>query len=595
MADLDAALDAIAATGQPVWISVMDRVRAHDLLAAAQGRLEAGEDLPLFGIPFGVKDNIDVAGLETTAGCPEFAYRPETSAFVVEQLVAAGAIPVGKTNLDQFATGLNGTRTPYGIPTCAINDAHVSGGSSSGSAVAVALGQVPFALGTDTAGSGRVPAGFNNIVGLKPSRGLISTSGVVPACRTLDCVSILANTVDDALIVLRAAAIKDRADPYGRAGGDALAATVPARFRFGVLDEAVLARCTPEVAGAYRAAIGTLERQGGRAVEIDYGPLEAAAALLYSGPWVAERLAAIAPFAASQPEAIHPVVREIVLAGAGYSAVDAFEGQYRLAELTLKAKAMLEQIDVFVVPTAPEHPTVEEMIADPIACNSRLGLFTNFVNLMDMAAIAVPAGWSGAGLPLGVTLIGPALSDGLLAAMADRLHRADPYARLGAGEAALSRTRAVTEAPGTEGFVRLAVVGAHLEGEPLNAQLTGRGARLVETTKTAPGYSLYALPGSVPPRPGLSRDGGAGAIEIELWDVPLAAFGSFVAEIPAPLGIGTVETRDGSLVKGFICEHHALAHAEDITAFGGWRNYLSAGQATQITHATARNAQEHRP
>lgn len=592
--DLDDTIDAVETEGLPVWISVMPRDLAHALLAAAKERLDAGEDLPLFGIPFGVKDNIDVAGLETTAGCPQFAYRPRESAFVVDRLIKAGAIPVGKTNLDQFATGLNGTRSPYGIPSCAFDASYISGGSSSGSAVAVAKGLVPFSLGTDTAGSGRVPAGFNNIVGMKPSKGLVSTRGVLPACRTVDCVSIMACTAEDALTVLRVAAVHDSQDAWSRANDDALTATSLNAFRFGVLDPTVLARCAPDVATRYHAAISSLEGLGGAPVVIDYEPFEETALLLYSGPWVAERYAAISAFAQSQPESIHPVVREIVASGTQYSAVDAFTAQYRLADLALKVRAALDNIDFLLVPTAPNHPTIEAMLAAPVALNSKLGLFTNFVNLLDMAAISIPFGWSDNGLPVGVTLIGPQFSDGMLAKMGDRLHRSDPDARLGAGSTPLAHASAVVPVSSEMESIRLAVVGAHLVGQPLNGQLTERGASLVATTRTATGYSLYALPNSSPAKPGLSRDGGPGGIEIELWDVPAREFGSFVAAIPSPLGIGSVETEDGAVVKGFICEHYALADAENITAFGGWRGYLAARSANQNDPAIAIAAQENR-
>ena len=582
--DLDATLDAVEAEGQPVWISVMSRAQAHALLADAQARLDAGQDLPLFGIPFGVKDNIDVKGLETTAACAEFAYQPEESAFVVRQLIAAGAIPVGKTNLDQFATGLNGTRSPYGMPACAFNDAYVSGGSSSGSAIAVAKGQVPFALGTDTAGSGRIPAGFNNIVGIKPSRGLLSTQGVVPACRSLDCVSILSNTMADGLVVLGAAAGFDPEDPYSREGSWTSLGALRRDFTFGILDAHTLDRCTPSVVQSYQSAIKALEQLGGSAVAFDYAPFEEVAELLYAGPWVAERLAAIRDFATTQPDAIHPVVRDIILSAHQFSAVDAFEGHYRLAGLARSTAEILNQFDMILVPTAPEHPTTHEMLADPIGANSRLGLFTNFVNLLDMAAVAVPAGQSEQGLPLGVTLIAPRLSESMLMEIGDRLHRTNANATLGAGTVPLSATTRVAEIEPTN-TVRLAVVGAHLRGQPLNHQLTERGARFIAQTRTASGYSLYALPNSAPPKPGLARDEGQGMIEIELWDVPLNTFGSFVASIPAPLGIGSIALEDGTLVKGFICEQYALEQAPDITHFGGWRNFLAASKpaATSIT------------
>ena len=575
-ADLDMAFDAIASESEkPIWISVMPRARARFLLAAAKERFDAGADMPLFGIPFAVKDNIDIAGLETTAGCPDFAFVPEKSAFVVEHLIEAGAIPVGKTNLDQFATGLNGTRSPYGIPASAFDETRVSGGSSSGSAVAVAKGLVTFALGTDTAGSGRVPAGFNNIVGLKPSRGLISTRGVLPACRTLDCVSIFAQTVDDAFTVLKACALPDPQEPYSRSAPQALTQAQDNVRRFGVISDPVLTRCARDVADRYAAMVAALQAKGLTAVEIDYAPLEEVASLLYAGPWVAERLAAIQGFAETMPSSIHSVVRDIILSGSSYSAVEAFEGQYRVAEIALETRAMWDQCDFLLVPTAPDHPTIEAMLDAPVALNAMLGLFTNFVNLLDMAALSIPAGFGEQGLPIGITLIGPAFSDARLAAIGDELHRLDGKATLGATSDRLRWSRPL-ELPFARSFIEIAVGGAHLTGQPLNYQLTGRGAQLVKSTRTASGYSLYALADTTPAKPALARDGGAGRIEIELWAMPLDAFGSFVAEIPAPLGIGSLETEDGTWVKGFICEGHALASAQDITAFGGWRNYLNS-------------------
>jgi allophanate hydrolase len=576
--DLEALYRRIDRLGQaPVWISLMPVERARALLAQAAERRAAGADLPLYGIPFAVKDNIDVAGLPTTAGCAEFAFMPQRSAFAVERLVAAGAIPVGKTNLDQFATGLNGSRSPYGIPASVFDEARVSGGSSSGSAVAVASGLVPFALGTDTAGSGRVPAGFNNIVGLKPSKGLISTRGVLPACRSQDCVSIFAASVGDAQLIARIAAGYDAEEPYSRqASEDIWSVELPAAFSFGMVRTDVLARCDAAVAARYRDAVETLKAQGGRAIAIDYSAFEEAAALLYSGPWVAERLAAIRDFAETKPEAIHPVVRGITLSGAAYSAVDAFEGQYRLAALIRRVSPVWEAVDLLLLPTAPEHPTIAAMLEDPVGLNSRLGLFTNFVNLMDLAALSVPAGWSENGLPIGVTLVGPAFSDGLLALIGDRLQRADGGARLAASAVPLSAAQPVPagRADG-EKRITLAVVGAHLTGQPLNHQLVSRGANFLGKARTAPGYSLYALADTAPPKPGLARDGGAGLIEIELWSLSEAGFGSFVAEIPPPLGIGTLALEDGQQVKGFLCEAHALATATDITFHGGWRAYLA--------------------
>ncbi|WP_375460292.1 allophanate hydrolase [uncultured Enterovirga sp.] len=578
-ADLRAAFDRIVAAGErPTWITVAPLALASSTLADATARLNGGAHLPLFGIPFAVKDNIDVAGLPTTAGCPDFAYEPVCSAVVIRRLVAAGAIPVGKTNLDQFATGLNGTRSPYGAPTSVFDPERISGGSSSGSAVAVASGLVPFALGTDTAGSGRVPAGFNNIVGLKPTKGLLSTRGVVPACRSQDCVSVFAATAADALAVTRVAAGLDTEDAFSRAAPPHTLAGREMPFRFGLLAAEDRRGDDPEVARVYEAAAARLEALGGVPVTLDFAPFAGAAKLLYDGPWVAERLAGIRDFAGAHADSIDPVVRDIVLGGARWSAVDAFEGQYRLAELMRAAAAQWAGMDVMLLPTAPSHPTVAEMRADPIGCNSSLGRYTNFVNLMDLAALAVPAGLTRAGLPVGVQLIGPAFSDGMLALLGDRLHRAWPEARIAATELGLARTTAVEPEPAGD-RIALAVVGAHLTGMPLNGQVTERGGRFVRKARSASGYSLYALAGTAPAKPGLLRDGGEGGIELEIWDLPVAGFGAFVAAIPAPLGIGTVLLADGSSVQGFLCEPHAVASARNVTAFGGWRAYLASRDA----------------
>lgn len=566
---------AIRARGEhPVWISLVPEEAAREKAAALKARNTAGEALPLFGIPFAVKDNIDVRGVPTTAGCPDFAYLPERSATVVERLEKAGAIAIGKTNLDQFATGLNGTRSPYGIPSSVFGKDYVSGGSSSGSAVAVASGLVSFALGTDTAGSGRVPAAFNNLVGLKPTRGLISTRGVVPACRALDVVSIFTGTVGDALKVAQAASGFDAGDEYSRrAPKHALAPRAWTNgFRFGVPEK-------PEFFGdreaesLYREAIARMERLGGVRVDFDYTPFAECASLLYSGPFVAERTAAVGDFVAANPDKTHPVVRDIVLGGARYSAADAFEGQYRLMRLLRTAEPVWEKIDVMLLPTAPTIYRIRDMLEDPIRLNSNLGTYTNFVNLMDLSALSVPAGFRSDGLPFGVTLVGRAFEDGRLAGLGDRLHRAPGAVTLGGTE---HRLPDAPLEPSGDGLVHVAVVGAHLKGLPLHGQLEERRARFVRTARTAAGYSFYALPGTVPPKPGLVFDGkGAGGIEVEIWAMPEEAFGSFVALIPPPLGIGTLTLNDGSQVKGFVCEAYAAADAEDITALGGWRAYLA--------------------
>jgi allophanate hydrolase len=570
--------DEIEAQGErPVWISLVPREQA---LAKAKSAPRGA----LYGIPFAVKDNIDVAGLPTTCACPEFAYTPATSAFAVEQLEAAGAILIGKTNLDQFATGLVGTRSPYGIPSSVFNQDYISGGSSSGSAVAVASGLVSFALGTDTAGSGRVPAGFNNIVGLKASKGLISTRGVVPACRTQDVVSIFALTVYDASVVAAVAAAFDAQDPYARKSNVAFGAGARTRpLRVGVPSGGLEFYGDREYERLYREAISRASDLGADIVDIDFRPFRDTASLLYAGPWVAERLAAIKDFAGDHPAAMHDVVRGIVLGGQHITAVDAFKGHYRLAERMRASEAEWEKMDVLLLPTAGTTYTIEQVLADPVRLNSNLGAYTNFVNLMDLSALAVPAGFRDDGLPFGVTLIARAFEDGMLAAFGDTMHRTLTSAQLGATGKPLVETPRVVPPP-PKPFIQVAVVGAHLTGQPLNGQLVERDARFVHTTCTARGYSFYALANTTPAKPGLVFDGhGAGGIEVEVWEMDDAAFGSFVALIPAPLGIGTVVLADGTTVKGFLCEAHAVRGAEDITSWGGWRAWRNRALAETTT------------
>ncbi|WP_298690340.1 allophanate hydrolase [uncultured Sphingomonas sp.] len=548
-------LEAYDAVQPAVWISRFDAVALRAAAATVDTRVADGEDLPLAGVPFAAKDNIDIAGLDTTAGCPAFAYPPTRSATVIERLVAAGAIPVGKTNLDQFATGLNGTRSPYGIPRNAYNRAWVSGGSSSGSAVAVAAGLVAFALGTDTAGSGRIPAAFNHLIGFKPTRGRWSGRGLVPACRTLDCITVFAATTDDAALVDDAIAGFDREDGYSRAIDDVPRARrrigIPRtdqRPWFGDIESGFL----------YDAALAGLDAE---LVEIDMAPLNEAARLLYNGPWVAERTAALRDLLRDDPDAIHPVVRAIVEEGRRYSAVDVFEASYRLADLARVAEEMWTTVDLLALPTAPTSYRVSEMLAAPIALNANLGAYTNFVNLLDMAAIAVPTGSYHNGVGFGVTLMGPAGTDRSLIEAAKTLFPAPaPPPPL--------------DLEGRMDTVKLAVVGAHLKDMPLHWQLTSRDARFVGEAKTAPSYRLYAIADSVPPKPALVHSDDGAAIAIEVYELDMAAFGSFVAEVPPPLAIGTVTLEDGSLVKGFVAEPRATIGAEDITALGGWRRYL---------------------
>jgi allophanate hydrolase len=544
----------------PVWISLAPRTAA---LAQAR-QVEAHPELPLAGATFAVKDNIDVAGIPTTAGCPAYAYTPSTSATVVQRLQNAGAILIGKTNMDQFATGLVGTRSPFGACSSVFDSRYISGGSSSGSAVAVAMRQVTFSLGTDTAGSGRVPAAFNNLIGVKPTRGLLSTAGVVPACRTLDCVSILARTCREAHAVWLVARGYDPGDPYSRLPrpGDDAAPWLNASFRFGVPSPAHLEFFGDEEARMlYDQAVNKLQQIGGQRVEIDFPIFRSAAKLLYEGPWVAERLAAIQTFLREHAAEMNPVVQGIIASGKRYTAVETFEAEYRLRELCLAAAKEWSNMDVLVLPTTGTIYTHEQITAEPMKLNSNLGYYTNFVNLMDLAAVAAPAGFRTNGLPFGISHIGPAFSDEALLALADRY--------LG------TPTPLIEKAPGT---VELAVVGAHLSGQPLNWQLTQRHARLQRTCRTARSYRLYALQDSQPSKPGLLRDEafeGPG-IEVEVWSIPEDQFGGLVAGISPPLGIGSAVLEGGQLVKCFLCEPYAISGATEITHFGGWRAYLAS-------------------
>ncbi len=539
----------------PVWISLVPREVALERAAALS------PNLPLYGVPFAVKDNIDVAGLPTTAGCPAFAFDPQTAATVVTKLQEAGAILIGKTNMDQFATGLVGTRSPHGACSSVFDDRYISGGSSSGSAVAVAQSLVAFSLGTDTAGSGRVPAAFNGLVGLKPTRGIISTKGVFPACRTLDCVSIFAHSAAEAAAVLAAARGFDDSDPYSRGPepGDGASPWLSGPFRFGVPPSDQLAFFGDEdAARLYAQAIERMESIGGERVEIDFSIFRAAADLLYSGPWVAERAAALGAFLETNGADMDPTVYKIVSGATRYSAIDAFRAQYRLEELRRSSEKEWLKMDVLFPPTTGTIFTHEAVRAEPVQRNTDLGFYTNFVNLLDLAAIAIPAGLRPNGLPFGVSLVGPAFSDEGLLGLAARFS---------------SEPSPVRPAPGC---VEIAVVGAHLSGHPLNHQLTDRGARLQATTRTGKQYRFYALPGTTPAKPGMIRDekfSGPG-IEVEVWNMPEHHFGSFVAGVPKPLSIGDVQLQDGRWCKCFLCEYAALEGAQEITSFGSWRAYL---------------------
>lgn len=556
----------VAIFAQSAWITRIEPPLSFgDALSSEKG--------PLSGLSFAVKDNIDVAGVATTAACPAFAYTPDRHATVVQRLLQAGASLQGKTNLDQFACGLNGTRSPNGAVPNAFNPLYISGGSSSGSAYVVATGQVDFALGTDTAGSGRVPAGLNHIVGFKPTRGRISAAGVLPAAQSVDVVSIFTRSVPMAWRVLMAASGHDPLDPYSRSPEDLpwSAQSFPAIPRIGVPDN--LEFFGDDAArAAFEIALQKLQTMGARIVPVPFAPLAQAAQLLYDSALVAERHAAIRTFFDAHEEAVIEPVRSIIARSKNYSATDVFEAQLKLRTIEQSIRPMWQKIDFMVVPTTPTHVRIEDMLARPIELNTRLGYYTNFVNLLDYAALSVPSSLREDGLPFGVTFIGQAGSDWPLAEWGTRYH-------------SMVQADADTLPPPPPGpeltlqpECRLAVVGAHLSGMPLNSQLTSRAARLVQTTRTAPHYKLFALAGTQPAKPGLLRvaPNEGSQLEVEVWSMPLSQYGSFVAEIPSPLGIGTLILEDGSVVQGFLCEAYALHGGTDITHYGGWRAYMQA-------------------
>jgi allophanate hydrolase len=558
-----------------VFITLRDEAEA---LAEARELMAAGpEGKPLYGVPVAIKDNIDVAGLPTTAACPAFAYRAGADATAVTRLRLAGAIVIGKTNLDQFATGLVGVRSPYGAPRNPFRDDLISGGSSSGSAVAVAAGLVPIALGTDTAGSGRVPAGLNNIVGLKPSVGMVSTTGVVPACRSLDCVSIFALTVDDAFAALQAMAIPDASDPYSRVLRTGTLGAAPPSMVIAVPDDnGRIFFGDTNSEQSFRTAIALLRNMGATVREIDIAPLLETARLLYEGPWVAERYAAVGAFIEKNPDKIHPVTRQIITGGGKVSAADTFRAFYRLAALKRTALEIFSGFDALMVPTVPAAYTKAQLDADPIALNSNLGTYTNFVNLLDLCGLAVPVSFASDGTPYGATFLAPGGRDAALASLGRALHAQTelPLGALGLKQPALSHLPPMAK----PGEYLIAVVGAHLSGMPLNGELRTLNARFVEETETAPEYRLYALAGTTPPKPGMLRvaEGQGTAIALEIWALSAEGFGRFVAGVPSPLSIGTLRLADGRQVHGFLVEPLATEGARDISDFGGWRAFVEA-------------------
>ena len=567
-------LEAASNDEHNIWIELLDAQRLEPYLAALESRDIA--ELPLYGIPFAIKDNIDLAGVDTTAACEAHRYTPDEHATAVSKLIAAGAIPLGKTNLDQFATGLVGARSPFGAGRNAFDPDYISGGSSSGSAVATALGIVSFALGTDTAGSGRVPAAFNNLIGLKPSRGLVSCKGVIPACRSLDCVSVFSLTVDDANRVLAVIEGVDEGDAYSRENrfdnGPRRYGTVDTPWRIAVpLAEQLEFFGDDAAAALFDDAVQALRDMGHEIIATDIQPLLDAAKLLYEGPWITERYVVLEDYIEQSPQDLHEVIRSLVEKGATRSAAETFSAMYELRAFQQIAERLFSSIDCLVTPTAPTVYTIAEVEADPITLNSRLGTYTNFMNLLDLCAVAVPAGFLPNGVGFGITLQAPALQDRRMLSLANSWCQQQ---NLTMGASGIPMPVSDVSNPAFESHVDLVVCGAHLEGMPLNWQLTERGAVRVDSTHSSANYLLYAMQDG---RPAMCRDEAAGVrIEVEVWRLHKQELGSFVSDIPAPLGIGKVELDDGRWLPGFIAEPRAVIDAQDISSLGGWRAYIAS-------------------
>lgn len=558
-----------------IWIHLLSAEEISPYLRALETKEIA--ELPLYGIPFAIKDNIDLANIPTTAACEAFAYTPAQHAYVVARLIHAGAIPLGKTNMDQFATGLVGTRSPAPWGPCknAFDSAYISGGSSSGSAVAVSLGLASFSLGTDTAGSGRVPAAFNNLVGLKPSKGLLSTQGVVPACRSLDTVSIFTLTCDDASLVFNIAQDYDSADPYSRknpfSNSPRNAGEAQGEITLGVPYSAQLQFFGNDASERdFFSSLNQWKKLGAKIQEVDFQPFLDAARLLYEGPWVSERTLATQAFTLAHPDAMHPVVKKIIAPGSTNTATEVFQALYQLNALKKAADLALQDVDFIITPTAAIQPTLTQVLANPIELNSTLGYYTNYMNLLDYSAIALPNARHTGPIPNGFTLVANSFFDQKLLAWGATWQR-HMQTTLGC----TTSEQTTTTKPGFNDLatINIVVCGAHLSAQPLNWQLTERGATLSEVTQSSANYRLYALADGK--RPGMIRDENSGCpIDVEVWRMPAENFGTFVNAVPAPLGIGKVELADGRWFSGFICEHYGLDEAVEISQLGGWRQYL---------------------
>lgn len=558
-----------------IWIHVLNDEELAPYLSKLSDK--GVDDLPLYGIPFAIKDNIDLAHVPTTAACAEYSYIPEQSAFTVQLLIDVGAIPIGKTNLDQFATGLVGTRSPYGLVKNAFNPDYISGGSSSGSAVAVSLGQVSFSLGTDTAGSGRIPAAFNNLIGLKPTKGRVSTSGVVPACRSLDCVSLFALNPDDTATVFEIMDKYDSKDSYARDIKPNIVNETNESLKIGLpKTEQLQFFGNKDYEDLFNIFVNNISIEKYEIVRIDFSPFIEAAKLLYQGPWIAERYAAIEDIVENNPDKLFPVTREIISPAKSINAVDVFKSFYQLQEYKQQADKILKEVDFILTPTAGTHYRIDEVNNDPIQTNSNLGYYTNFMNLLDYSALAIPVSFNQDGLPFGVTLFAEAFNDEFLLKQVSTLldNKMD---NMGATGFSWEAKEVQTIESFEQTMIDVAVCGAHLSGMPLNHQLTERDATLIKACKTAESYRLYALAGGPPYRPGLikAKENGA-AIDVEVWRMPISKFGSFMLGIPHPLGIGKAVLDDGTEVNSFICEAFAISDAEDITNFGSWRSYIAS-------------------